>query len=195
MTPMSESLANVEVSPVDAARWGDVERLFGPRGAYGGCWCMWWRLRRADFERQTPEQRKHGLKALLDAGPAPGLLAYVGGEPVGWCSMGPRETYPPLERSRTLKRIDDESVWSVVCFFVARPYRRRCLQAALLRAAVGYATAQGAKVVEGYPNGGFMGTERAFHAVGFEEVIRRSPTRPIMRYRVDGRNGSAGDTL
>ncbi|PKO21630.1 MAG: GNAT family N-acetyltransferase [Chloroflexi bacterium HGW-Chloroflexi-1] len=182
--------------PVTPDRWEDLERLFGAHGAYAGCWCMWWRLARAEFGRQTAEQRKAGLQALVDSGQAPGILGYVNGDPVAWVSIGPRKDYPPLERSRTLKRIDDQPVWSIVCFFVAKPYRGQGLMVRLLQGAVAYAIEQGARIVEGYPvdpgekrvsgeTEGFMGLAAAFRQAGFVEVARPSATRPIMRYYVE----------
>jgi len=96
---MRSAAPGLKFHPVIPERWVDLERLFGERGAYGGCWCMWWRLRRSQFDRQTAAEWKEGLKALVDSGQVPGLLAYANGEPVAWCSVGPRESYPALERS------------------------------------------------------------------------------------------------
>jgi GNAT superfamily N-acetyltransferase len=184
-------LEDLEFHPLTAERWPDLERLFGEHGASGGCWCMWWRLTRSQFAQQRGQKNKRALKALVDSGQIPGLLAYADGEPIAWCSVGPRETYPALERSRTLAMVDDEPVWSVVCFFVAEPFRRRGLMVPLLKAAVAYAKEHGAKIVEGYPveptetlsgDSGYTGVVSAFRKAGFVEVLRRSETRPIMRY-------------
>ena len=128
--------------PVTPDRWPDLERLFGPRGAYSGCWCMFWRLRRSEFDRSSADERRAGLKGLVDSGQIPGILAYSGDEPIAWVSLGPRETFPPLERSRTLVRVDEQPVWSIVCFFVAKPYRRQGLMIKLLRGAVAYAASR-----------------------------------------------------
>jgi len=121
----------------------------------------------------------------------PGIIAYAGGEPVGWCAAAPRDSYPVLDRSRVLKRIDDEPVWSVVCFFIAKHFRRRGLTVELLRAAVRHAARRGARIVEGYPveprKGAmpdafaYTGLAAAFRRAGFTEAARRSETRPIMR--------------
>jgi len=157
---------------------------------------MWWRLPRSRFVQQKGAGNKRAFQRIVAAGDAPGLLAYRDGEPVGWCAVAPRETYPRLERSRVLKRVDAERVWSVTCFFVARPMRRRGVTVALLEAAVRYARARGARIVEGYPvepRRGSMpdafawtGTAAAFRRAGFVEVLRRSATRPIMRFVVGG---------
>src|SRR5438105_1559141 len=122
--------------PLTAERWQDLETLFGPRGACGGCWCMWWRMPRAVFEEQKGDQNRATLRALVTADEAPGLIAYHDEKPIGWCAIQPRDAYPALERSRILRRVDDEPVWSVTCFFVARPYRRQGVTVRLLRAAV-----------------------------------------------------------
>lgn len=97
---------------------------------------MWWRLKRSDFAKRAGRKNKTAMKRIIDSGHVPGLLAYAEGDPVGWCSVATRETYPVLERSWTLKRIDDESVWSVVCFFVGKPFRSKGLMSSLLEAAV-----------------------------------------------------------
>jgi len=185
------SLSDWEVHPVTAARWQDLEKLFGPRGACGGCWCMWWRSKRSQFEKRKGEGNRQALKGIVDSGEIPGLLAYVHGEPIAWCSVAPRETYPALERSRVLKRIDDRPVWSIVCLFVAKPFRGQGVSVKLLRAAVEFAKDHGATIVEGYPIEprttrmpdafAFTGVTSAFRQAGFVEVLRRSETRPIMR--------------
>ena len=182
----------LQVHPVTPERWGDLEALFGEHGADAGCWCMWWRLTRSQFWKQRGQKNKEALKAIVDSGQVPGLLAYAGGEPIAWCSIGPRETYSSLERSRTLKRVDDKPVWSIVCFFVAKPFRRKGLMVPFLKAALAYAKEHGAQIVEGYPSestkapswSGYMGLVPAFRKAGFVEVLRRSETRSIMRYYI-----------
>jgi len=178
--------------PPAADRWPDLEALFGPRGACGGCWCMWWRLPRSVYERQKGPPNKDALRALVAAGDPPGLLAYADGAPIAWCAVAPRDAYSVLERSRILKRVDDRPVWSVTCFFVARPFRHRGVSGRLLDAAIVYAAERGALIVEGYPVDprtprlpdafAWTGTVSAFQRAGFVEVLRRSDTRPIMRY-------------
>jgi GNAT superfamily N-acetyltransferase len=173
-------------------RWADLERLFGEKGACGGCWCMSWRLSRSQFNKQKGDGNKKALKALVDSGGIPGLLAYSDGEPIAWCSVAPREAFSALERSRVLKQVDDKKVWSVVCFFVAKPFRHKGVTVELLKTAVEYVNDRGGNIVEGYPVEpkqdktpdvfAYTGLASAFRKAGFEEVIRRSETRPIMRY-------------
>ncbi len=168
-----------------------MEELFGERGACGGCWCMFWRLLRSEFDKNKGAGNKRSLRKLIAAGPAPGLLAYDGRRPVGWIALAPRRDYSALERSRILKPIDDKPVWSISCFFIDKDYRRRGLSVALIRAAVEYAAKKGATLIEGYPQEprkgalpaafAWTGLAAAFAQAGFTEAARRSPTRPIMR--------------
>jgi len=180
----------LEIEPATADRWADVVALFGRRGACGGCWCMYWRRSAAEYDQGKGQGNRDALRRLVAGGATPGLLAYAGGAPVGWCAVGPREAYPRLERARVLKRIDDRPVWSVVCLFVAKDCRRRGVSVALLEAAAAFAASRGARMLEGYPvepRGAmpdafaWTGTAAAFRAAGFREAARGSPTRPIMR--------------
>jgi GNAT superfamily N-acetyltransferase len=192
--------ASIEIHPVTPERWTDLERLFGPRGACAGCWCMWWRVQAADWSRQRGAGNRAALRSLVESKAVPGLLAYVDGKPAGWVSVGPREAFPRLERSRILKRVDDQPVWSVVCFFVAKSWRQQGVTEHLLGAAVAYAREHGATIVEGYPVEprsaerpavyAFTGLASAFRKAGFTEVARRSETRPIMRYTIGAEGGN-----
>src|SRR5687768_9723058 len=102
--------------PVCPDRWHDFETLFGKNGACAGCWCMWWRLPRIEWLKGKGDGNKRALRRLLKNGTVPGLLAYAGDEPVGWCALAPRSEFPRLANSRTLKPVDDQPVWSITCF-------------------------------------------------------------------------------
>ena len=185
---------DLEFQPVTPARWKDLEQLFGPRGAIGGCWCMWWRLKRKDFEAQQGEGNQSAMREIVESGKIPGILAFSKGNPVAWCSVAPREDFPVLDRSPVLKRVDDQPVWSVVCFFIAKEFRYQKISSKMLTAAVAYAVQNGASIIEGYPITPkkdqapdiyiFTGLESTFLKAGFVEVARRSKSRPIMRYSV-----------
>jgi GNAT superfamily N-acetyltransferase len=186
----------MEFHPLTPDRWVDFQELFGKRGACGGCWCMFWRLPHAEYQRGTGEGHRRAMRSLVKK-EVPGILAYDGGEPVGWCALGPRDHYLRLERSRILKPIDDEPVWSVVCFFVRRGFRRRGVTVKLLRAAIDHAKRAGAKILEGYPVEPktdraadtflYTGIASGYRKAGFVECLRRSDTRPIMRYYIGRR--------
>jgi hypothetical protein len=132
------------------------------------------------------------MHALVNSGCVPGVLAYIGTEPVGWCAVAPREAYPALQRSSSRKPVDERAVWSISCVYVSRSHRRRHLSTELIKAAVAYVGTQGGRIVEGYPvppkrdvastNYAFTGFATAFEEAGFTECLRRSKTRPIMRY-------------
>jgi GNAT superfamily N-acetyltransferase len=151
---------------------------------------MTWRLSRAEFNRNKGDKNRAALHKLVREGPAPGVLAYADGKVVGWCAVAPRQDYPALERSRVLKPVDDEPVWSISCLFVAKKYRRQGLSAQLVTAAAKFAKSQGARIVEGYPqvvDGSlpdafvWTGLEQSFLKAGFVEVARRSAKRPVVR--------------
>lgn len=186
--------SDLEFHTLTKERWKDLESLFGERGACGGCWCMWWRLTRSEFQGQKGAGNKKAMKRIVDSGEIPGLLAYLGGDPVAWCAVAPRQAYPLLESSRILKPVDDQSVWSVVCLFVDKKFRRKGITLKLIKAAVEYVRSQGGRIVEGYPVEpkksqipdlfAYHGVASTFRKAGFKEVLRRSETRPIMRYSI-----------
>jgi GNAT superfamily N-acetyltransferase len=197
-------MKGLEIHPLTSERWADFAKLFGKKGACAGCWCMWWRVPRAQWEQQRGAANRRAIHRIVNAGPPPGLLAYVDGEPAGWCALAPRADYPNLARSRVLQPVDDQPVWSVTCFFVARAYRRRGLTVALLRAATQFARRHGAQILEGYPKDAakeqadafvWTGLAASFRKAGFEEVARRSPTRPIFRRILEAAAKPAEKTL
>ena len=192
---MHSETPDLQFHPLTPDRWHDFEALFGPKGAYGGCWCMWPRLPRKEFSANSGEQNRQAMKEAVDSSEQPGLLAYAGGEPVGWVALAPRERYAHLEHSRTLKRVDDQPVWSIVCFVVDKRVRGRGMMAKLLSAAVEHARRHGATIVEGYPvepkgalsgYSGYTGIVSTFRKAGFVEVARRSQRQLIMRYYIGG---------
>ncbi len=190
---MNETQARIQ--PLTMENWPDLEALFGPRGAVGGCWCMYWRQTRAEYELAKGDGNRNAFREIVACGEPVGLLAYDGDDPVGWCAVTPRDELPALNRSRVLKRVDDQPVWSVSCFFVKRSHRHLGLTVRLLKAAIEFAAERGAIILEGYPVEprkpemppvfAFTGLASAFLRAGFVEVARRSETRPIMRYQID----------
>jgi len=183
-------VAGLRFHPLTPDRLPDLEELFGPRGACGGCWCMFWKQTRPEYEAGKGVRNREAMRRQVRKGVVPGILAYDAGGPVGWCAVEPRAAYTRLARSRTLAPVDDEPVWSVPCFFVARRARGAGLTTALLAAAAARAREAGAGILEGYPvdpRGAtadawlYTGLLSTFTRAGFAEVARRSPTRPLVR--------------
>lgn len=180
------------IHPLTSHRWDDFEKLFGPRGACGGCWCMYWKLTHSEFEKNKGDNNRAAMQKIVESGQRPGLIGYVDDEPAGWCAVAPRGSYPRLGRSRILKEIDDLPAWSIVCFFAAREHRNKGMTVKLLRGAIEYVKGQGGEILEGYPVEPkkekmpppfvYHGLYSAFIKAGFKECARRSETRPIMRY-------------
>jgi ribosomal protein S18 acetylase RimI-like enzyme len=187
------------VLPVTPERWTDLEAIFKAKGCAvaRGCWCM--AYRRSGSQAQPPPGTTHAevnraqLKALVDAGRPPGLIGYRGKVPVGWISIGPREEYTRLARSPIMKPIDDQPVWSVICFVVPAEYRGRGVAEALLAGAVAYAKKHGAKLIEAYPvdrpsrsrdDSMWFGAKSMYDKAGFFEVARRKAQRPVVRLKL-----------
>jgi len=176
--------------PLTPDRWADFESLFGPKGACAGCWCMFWRVPRSQFTKGQGEPFRQEMRKLVDDGTVPGLLAYDGSVPVGWISIGRREEFVLLKHSRVLAPVDDQPVWSIVCFFIAKNHRKKGLMLPLIQAAVEHARKNSARIVEAYPMdpykrlGGvsaFVGITPVFRKAGFMEAARRSEHHPVMR--------------
>ena len=184
---------NLTFQPLTLENWKDLEKLFGEDSICRSCWCMWWRQSSSEWEKRRDSERKEALRTIVSQGKTPGILAYSDGQPVGWCSISPREEFHRLERSRTLKRFDNQPVWSVVCFFVAKPFRQKGISTKLLEAAVSHAGGQGGKIIEGYPSRSsgrqndttvYTGLASVFLKVGFVDFGSVSKTRTIMRYEI-----------
>jgi GNAT superfamily N-acetyltransferase len=183
--------AKFQVKPVTAARWKDLVELFGPSGAYSGCWCMFPRLSGAEFSANGNGGNKAAMQKIVARNEIPGLLAYAAGKAVGWISVGPRPVFGRIERSPLFKRLDEKPVWSVVCFFIHHDFRNQGVGRSLLKAAADYARKQGARTLEAYPVDTqgkpadppaiFYGTQSLFEEAGFKVVARRKERRPMMQ--------------
>lgn len=181
--------------PATPERWPDVLTVFGSQGDPARCWCAYLRQAPVSYQAPAREGNRAGLRSLVEAGREPGLLAYRGGEPVGWVSAAPRELF--LERlaaSPALRPVPGPPgvVWSVLCFVVPRPFRRQGVAHALLAGAVSRARAQGAAAVEGVPRDdrtgkswsdptAYTGTASMFERAGFTEIERRRDDRVVFR--------------
>ena len=179
---------DIIVQPATRDRWNDLEAVFGTQGAYWGCWCMYWRVKRAEFDAMGAKRRKEGLKKLTGRKRPPGILFYDGSVPFAWCSLGPREDFPVLARSYLTKPVDDTPVWSVVCFYVREAYQGKGLFRHLLSLAADYARSQGVTHLEAYPREkryagveAYMGVADVYRKLGFREIARRKADRPVLR--------------
>ena len=194
--------AAISVRPLTPARWADFEAVFNAKGCSiaRGCWCMFYR--RSGAEPPQPkgmtraQANRAALRSLVDDGAFTGLLAYRGRTPVGWISFGPRGDFAKLARSPVMKPVDDQPVWSIICFVVPAAHRGQGVARALLDAAIDYARRKKVRLLEAYPvdkarrsNDEFMwfGAASMFDAAGFAEVARRKPTRPVMRLALESR--------
>ena len=187
----------IDVVPATADRWPDVVTLLGGNGDRG-CWCQAPRGRALGYGKSPPGARREALRTQLDEDPPAGMLAYIDGEVAGWCGFGPRPRLPRLERSRTIPKVDDKPVWSVLCFNVRVGYRRRGVAAALLDGVVDLARRSGAPGVEAYPidpgggrvdtSFGYVGVTPMFEKAGFHRVVEtaaHSDRRPRILMRLE----------
>lgn len=190
MTKAKRNLT-LTIHPLTPSRRADIEQLFGPRGACGGCWCMAWRLPRKQWEAGKKANNKKLFLQLVDDNEKPGLVAYYGKQPVGWVSVAPRDEFDYLQRSRVLKPIDEQPVWSVSCLYVHKEFREKGISVALLQAAAEFVKKQGGRVIEGYPVIPYQdkmppvfawtGLLAAYKKAGYKVVAHGSPSRPIVR--------------
>jgi len=186
---LRDAVMDLTVRPVTAGQWPALEDLFGRAGASNGCWCMYWRIG-PRYRDRPREDNKRDLERLARSRQPPGLLAFDGGNCVGWCELAPRADLDWLARGRHFRPVDDLPVWSLPCFYVRRTHRRQGVMGTLIAAAVGVATAAGAPALEAYPvdtavpghtRNLFLGVASVFAEHGFQVVARRQPDRPVMR--------------
>jgi GNAT superfamily N-acetyltransferase len=187
-------MRQVEIRPASSELWPLIADLFTSTSTLRWCWCQFWRKPGSNWTNTTPADNRADLEALVGADPAPGIVALEDGLAVGWVGLGPREAFPRMTRSRVLPQLPGERVWVVNCFVVARRARGRGIADALLAAAVEYARAHGAALVEGIPvdTGGermpsasaYTGTRGMFERAGFEEAARSTSKASGGRPRV-----------
>jgi GNAT superfamily N-acetyltransferase len=193
---------SITIRPANEASWDEIQAVFGTRGYPSTCQCQWFKVRDSQW-RSVPvdEHREHLREQTGCDDPASdttsGLVAYLDGEPVGWCAVEPRTAYLRLARMRvpwTGRDEDkqDDGVWAVTCFVTRTGYRRRGVSRALARATVDFARRSGARSLEGYPlivepgqeftwGELFVGSQSIFADAGFTEVSRPTLRRAVMR--------------
>jgi|SRR5580692_570723 GNAT superfamily N-acetyltransferase len=184
----------ITIRPLTPSLWPALEGLFGKAGACNGCWCMYWRIG-PEYHKRPREKNKSALRRIVQQGPPPGLLAFDGERPVGWCQLTPRHDLSWLNRKPTLEAVDDTPVWLISCFYVRRGYRRKGVMSALVVEALKAVKRANAPALEAYPvdtgqpgstSNVFPGTASAFRRLGFKTIARRQPSRPIMRHNLRG---------
>jgi GNAT superfamily N-acetyltransferase len=191
----------ISVVPANEASWEDLQTIFGTRGQASRCHCQRYKLRpRESFASFPVEERAHRLRQQTDCGhrgsaATSGLVAYLDGEPVGWCAVEPRSAYEGLLRNNRVPWVGraedkaDDGVWAVTCLFTRAGFRKRGVSRVLARAAVDFARGRGARAIEGYPMTTkkaileelHVGTEGVFADAGFAEVSRPTLRRVVMR--------------
>ncbi|MCR2792370.1 GNAT family N-acetyltransferase [Microbacterium sp. zg.Y625] len=188
-------MTEITIEPATSQRFDDIQHAFMDGGDGAECQCMWWLLTGGDWNGTPEDERIEMFRAEVDAGPPPGLIAYLDGTPAAWARVGPRTKQPRLARTRNYAAspdpFDDPDVWAVSCFVVRREFRGNGLSEALLDAAVEYARDSGARTVEGYPidvtvkktpaNDLYHGTLSIFEKAGFTEVARPKPQIAIVQ--------------
>ncbi|MGE0212200.1 MAG: GNAT family N-acetyltransferase [Parvibaculaceae bacterium] len=190
-------LKGMKIRPLTPDRWPDLLDLFGPeRGANSGCWCMWTRVSGKDWKAMTRGERRDAFHRIVKKGPPPGLIAYRGKVPVGWVAIGPRPSvsrFNGAKTSRPPEKTDEpapETVHAISCFYIRSGHRGQGLMRLLGEAAVAFAARAGAGAVDVCAiepekrlqwGEGFVGLATVFRALGFREIARRSPKRPLMR--------------
>ncbi len=179
------------ICPLTPDLWPALEDLFANGGACSRCWCMYPRLGGA-YRNRPPEQNRADLRRIVERGPPPGLLAFAGDTPVGWCQVTPRAALPWFDARSPLKPVDDAPVWSLSCFYIRKGWRRKGVTAQLIAAAVTAAKRAKAPALEAYPldaarttSTSYTGYASTFARAGFHEVARHKPPRPIMRHDLD----------
>jgi GNAT superfamily N-acetyltransferase len=186
-------VSTLTVRPLQEDDWPTIEQLFGPNGACGGCWCMWWRVPQGGklWDRMKGTKNRDAFRKLVEDGEVHAVIAFRGEEPVGWCSFGPRRSYPRLERVRALRRDWPEDTWSILCFYIPTAWRRRGVARLLLKAATARAFKLGAREIEGYPvvtsdSTGMMpaafawtGVPALFEAAGYKALHNQDGRRRV----------------
>jgi GNAT superfamily N-acetyltransferase len=185
--PARAPKASIETHPLTPDRWRDFAALMESRFDTRHCWCMAPRLA-TSYRTRTGAANRRAMKKVVDSAPAPpGVLAYIDGEPVGWCAVAPRPDFPRIDRVASRATSGDTDVWAVVCFYVLRHARRQGVSKALLAAAIRISQEHGARSVEGYPveggNNPYRGFPSVFRAARFNEVARLRANRPLLRYQ------------
>ena len=189
-------MSEIAIHPLTSERWDDFVKLFGPRGAYGDCWCTYFRLPAKQHHGHSGAEKCALMHARVIEGPPPGLLGYRGEAPVAWMQIGPRADVPQWNSPRRLSAplpdapADDPAVWAISCFFTLRGERGKGLSHTMVAKGVAHARANGARLVEACPMNRskqsrsaslYVGSTAVFTKAGFRKVAEKRAGRPLMR--------------
>ncbi|MGI8580946.1 MAG: GNAT family N-acetyltransferase [Chitinophagaceae bacterium] len=188
-----EVLKELRFEPLTKSNWNQFLKLFGPKGACGNCWCMYYRLKKSTFdEGKYDDGNREAMKELVWSDKPTGIIAFYEDHPIAWCAFAPREHFAKLENSRVHKRIDNQEVWSIPCTYINKNFRRRGISVALLKGIIKYSKSQGIKIIEAYPaiptqeklpdSFAWIGLYKSFERAGFKIVDRTSKNRPMVRF-------------
>jgi GNAT superfamily N-acetyltransferase len=188
--------SEIQFKEVTPGLWPEVLKLFGEKGACGGCWCQYWRIAKGEKWEQVKgdDARKRLEKGIKDS-TMQGALAFVEGEPVGWATFGPRPHFSRLDRAPSFTCDDAEKVWSIPCFFIKSGFRGRGVAGDLLRFVAQLLQDRGVKILEGYPSKpgkdgkyvaafAWTGTQSLFEKAGFEIAGNEDGGKPRVRKRL-----------
>jgi GNAT superfamily N-acetyltransferase len=199
---VNRTTPEITILAANEASWDDLQAVLGTRGDTSRCQCQWYKIRDKDWRSVPLEERAFRLRQQTDCGhpesdTTSGLVAYLDGEPVGWCAIEPRSAYPRLRVTRVpwsgrSEDKTDDGIWAVTCFVTRIGFRRRGVSRALAHAAVDFARQRGARALEGYPmitqpeqeitwGELHVGSRSIFAAAGFTEVGRPTVRRVVMR--------------
>lgn len=182
--------ADFTIHPASPDRLADVAAVFADCGYGRKCWCGYWYLPNREYKAGWGEGNRRHFERLVLEGGEPGIIAYGNGEPAAWLGISPRTAFDRLNRSKSFAPVDDVPVWSMNCFIVRKAWRRSGMMRLLIAGGIEFVRARGGNAIEAYPFDGsrkplgdelFVGTAAAFKELGFVEVARRLPARPIMR--------------
>lgn len=192
MQKIKISDSQVILEPLKKNNWSSFEDLMGEKGGCGNCWCMLFRLPYKEFQANKPDGNKMLMHEIVRASRPTGLIAMYDQKPIGWIALAPREDYIKIERSRTLKRIDERPVWSITCFFIKKEFRRMGVSQIMIRKVLEYAKKEKINILEAYPAIPYdekvpppflwVGILSTFTRNGFKVIKQNGKSRAMVRW-------------
>ena len=195
MQKIEITIEQLSLEPLTMNNWKQFEELMGEKGGCGNCWCMLFRLPYKEFQANKPDGNKKLMQEIVCKSGHTGLIALYKKDPIGWIAFAPREEYQKIEKSRTLKRIDDKPVWSITCFFIRKEFRRMGVSQMMIKKVIEFARTQHIHTLEAYPAVPYdgkvpppflwVGVLSAFLKNGFKIVRQSSKSRAMVRREIN----------